>query len=46
LAERRVETLSSEPTAEHCHRRIVLEYFRQKWAHLEITHLQDAPGAY
>lgn len=31
--------LCSEPTAEHCHRRLVLEYLREKWLHVEITHL-------
>ena len=31
--------LCSEPTAEHCHRRLVLEYLRDKWGDLEIRHL-------
>jgi uncharacterized protein (DUF488 family) len=31
--------LCSEPTAEHCHRRLVLEYLRDKWGDLKITHL-------
>ena len=31
--------LCSEPTAEHCHRRLVLEYLRNKWGDLTITHL-------
>jgi uncharacterized protein (DUF488 family) len=31
--------LCSEPTAEHCHRRLVLEYLRDKWGDLTITHL-------
>jgi uncharacterized protein (DUF488 family) len=31
--------LCSEPTAEHCHRRLVLEYLRDKWGDLSITHL-------
>ena len=31
--------LCSEPTAEHCHRRLVLEYLRDKWNDLTITHL-------
>jgi uncharacterized protein (DUF488 family) len=31
--------LCSEPTAEHCHRRLVLEYLRDKWGELTITHL-------
>ena len=31
--------LCSEPTAEHCHRRLVLEYLQQKWGDLHIVHL-------
>jgi uncharacterized protein (DUF488 family) len=31
--------LCSEPTAEHCHRRLVLEYLKGKWGHFEIRHL-------
>ena len=31
--------LCSEPTAEHCHRRLVLEHLRDKWGDLEVTHL-------
>lgn len=31
--------LCSEPTADDCHRRLVLEYLREKWGNLEITHL-------
>jgi uncharacterized protein (DUF488 family) len=31
--------LCSEPTAEHCHRRLVLEYLQQKWSDIEIVHL-------
>jgi uncharacterized protein (DUF488 family) len=31
--------LCSEPTAEHCHRRLVLEYLRDKWGDLSIVHL-------
>ena len=31
--------LCSEHTAEHCHRRLVLEYLQDKWGDLEITHL-------
>ena len=31
--------LCSEPTAEHCHRRLVAEYLREHWGPLEITHL-------
>jgi uncharacterized protein (DUF488 family) len=31
--------LCSEPTAAHCHRRLVLEYLRARWGDLEIEHL-------
>jgi uncharacterized protein (DUF488 family) len=31
--------LCSEPTPEHCHRRLVAEYFRGKWNDVEIRHL-------
>ena len=31
--------LCSEPTAEHCHRRLVLDYLRDKWGDLTVTHL-------
>jgi len=31
--------LCSEPTPEHCHRRLVAEYFREKWENVEIEHL-------
>jgi uncharacterized protein (DUF488 family) len=31
--------LCSEPTAEHCHRRLVLEYLQGKWGDLEVVHL-------
>jgi len=31
--------LCSEPTAEHCHRRLALEYLQEKWGDLEIVHL-------
>jgi uncharacterized protein (DUF488 family) len=29
----------SEPTAERCHRRLVLEYLREKWGDVSISHL-------
>jgi uncharacterized protein (DUF488 family) len=32
--------LCSEPTAEHCHRRLVAEYLQQHWPSLEISHLR------
>ena len=31
--------LCSEATPEHCHRRLVAEYLREKWGTLEIRHL-------
>ena len=31
--------LCSEPTAEHCHRRLVLEYLSQHWSGVTIHHL-------
>jgi uncharacterized protein (DUF488 family) len=31
--------LCSETTAEHCHRRLVLEYLGQKWGNIKIIHL-------
>jgi len=31
--------LCSEPTPEHCHRRLVAEYLREKWGNLEIEHI-------
>lgn len=31
--------LCSEPTAERCHRRLVLEYLAIRWGDLEIVHL-------
>ena len=31
--------LCSEASAEHCHRRLVLEYLQTKWGNLEIIHL-------
>ncbi len=31
--------LCAEPTAEHCHRRLILEYLAKKWGGLEIVHL-------
>jgi len=31
--------LCSEPTPEHCHRRLVLEYLSEKWGNLNISHL-------
>ena len=31
--------LCSEVTAEHCHRRLVLEYLQAKWGKLEVVHL-------
>ena len=31
--------LCSEETPEHCHRRLVAEYLRDKWGDVEITHI-------
>jgi uncharacterized protein (DUF488 family) len=31
--------LCSEPQPDHCHRRLVAEYLREKWANVEIKHL-------
>lgn len=31
--------LCSEPTPEHCHRRLVAEYLKEKWGDVEIQHL-------
>lgn len=31
--------LCSEPTAEHCHRRLVLEYLQAKYPEIQIVHL-------
>jgi uncharacterized protein (DUF488 family) len=31
--------LCSEPTAEHCHRRLVLEYLQSRWSNVTIHHL-------
>ena len=31
--------LCSEPTPEHCHRRLVAEYLQQRWPAVEIEHL-------
>ena len=37
--------LCSEPSAEHCHRRLVLEYLQDKWNHMKIVHLYRADHA-
>lgn len=31
--------LCSEPTPEHCHRRLVAEYLQRNWSDVSITHL-------
>jgi uncharacterized protein (DUF488 family) len=36
---RKTVLLCSEPTAEHCHRRLVLEYLQKHWEGVEIRHL-------
>lgn len=35
----RTVLLCSEATAEHCHRRLVVEYLREHWDDVEIVHL-------
>jgi uncharacterized protein (DUF488 family) len=37
--EQKTVLLCSEPTAEHCHRRLVLEYLKGHWNDIEIHHL-------
>jgi len=36
---RKTVLLCSEPTAEHCHRRLVLEYLQKHWKGVQIHHL-------
>jgi uncharacterized protein (DUF488 family) len=36
---RRTVLLCSEPTAEHCHRRLALEYLQSKWGDISVVHL-------
>jgi uncharacterized protein (DUF488 family) len=36
---RKTVLLCSEPAAEHCHRRLALEYLRKHWDDIEIHHL-------
>jgi len=31
--------LCSEPTADHCHRRLVVEYLHEKWSDVKAVHL-------
>ena len=31
--------LCSEPTAEHCHRRLAAEYLAEHWAEVKVVHL-------
>jgi uncharacterized protein (DUF488 family) len=37
--EQKTVLLCSEATAEHCHRRLVLEYLQEKWGGVTIRHL-------
>lgn len=37
--DRRTVLLCSEPTPEHCHRRLVAEYLAERWRNVEIVHL-------
>lgn len=39
LFDQPVVLLCSEPTPEHCHRRLVAEYLSAKWGGVSITHL-------
>ncbi len=39
LFQRPTVLLCSEPTAERCHRRLVIEYLREKWGDVTISHL-------
>jgi uncharacterized protein (DUF488 family) len=39
LFERPTVLLCSEPTADRCHRRLVIEYLREKWGDVTISHL-------
>ena len=39
LFDGRAVLLCSEPTADHCHRRLVAEYLRDHWGDVEVTHL-------
>lgn len=36
---RKTVLLCSEPTAEHCHRRLALEYLQERWKNVNIHHL-------
>jgi len=37
--EKKTVLLCSEPTAEHCHRRLALEYLQEHWNNVAISHL-------
>ncbi len=37
--ERRTALLCSEPTAEHCHRRLVAEFLEEHWTEVTVVHL-------
>ena|SRR5258706_16169324 len=39
LFEVRTVLLCSEPTAEHCHRRLILDYLDEKWGGVSAVHL-------
>jgi uncharacterized protein YeaO (DUF488 family) len=39
LFDRPTVLLCSEPTAEHCHRRLVAEYLSQRWGDCRVVHL-------
>ncbi|VUT28178.1 MAG: hypothetical protein SYNGOMJ08_00741 [Candidatus Syntrophoarchaeum sp. GoM_oil] len=37
--EKRTCLLCSEPTADHCHRRLLAEYLKEQWGGLKVVHL-------
>ena len=39
LFSKRSVLLCSEPTADKCHRGLVVEYLQSKWGNIEVTHL-------
>ncbi len=39
LFEHRTVLLCSEPTPEHCHRRLVAEYLDERWGNVSVIHL-------
>jgi len=39
-AEKFFSLLCSEESPQHCHRRLIAEYLREKWDNIEIKHLK------